>query len=726
MIRNRVPPELWDYGMRWVTETMSLTHTSAGDLEGCIPITHVTGETADISEYLDFGFYDEIWYKDNAGLSPYEPGRWLGVSHRTGGRLMCYHVLTQRGTVISRSKVTNLEKTTASVKDTFIKFDEIIQTKMKGISRGYSSDKPLPDDWADLIEEDEDFREEFQKIYANGDISEADDFTPEVIEDTYMDMEIALPRDSEGPQYARVTKQLRDANGIPIGTANDNPILDTRMYEVEYLDGYMASLAANTIAENLFAQVDEEGNRYVLMDAIADHRVDGSQLKVNEAFIKSSNGGQRRKETTKGWEILIQWKDGSCTWEALKDVKESYPVQLAEYAHQRQISNELAFAWWVPHVLKKRDQIISKVKSKYWQCTHKFGIRIPKTVEEARKLDRENGNTLCWDAICQEMKNVCIAFEEYQGNICDLPPGYQKINCHMIFYIKMGENFRQKARMVAGGHTVETPSSLTYSSVVSRDSVQVALMIAALNDLSVLACDIQNAYLTAPCQEKIWTIAGPEFGPEDVGKTMLVVRALYGLKTSGAAFRAFLAEILHDLGFTPSQADPDFWMRPAIVKENVFRYWEYVLCYVNDVLSISHKPENALKGIQMKYKLKGDKMAEPETYLGAQLSKMDNEQQGDECWTMSSDSYCAAMVKNVEERLQKEGLRLPSKCGTPLQQGYKPELDCTAELKADGMQWYQEMIGSLRWAIEIGGRWMLLKKISDGGFWQNMFSCCCY
>ena len=81
--------------------------------------------------------------------------RWLGVSHRTG-RLMCYHALTQKGTVImSRStvqRVTNLEQTAASVKDTFMKFDKMICIKMKGISRGYIGDKPNPDDWANLIE----------------------------------------------------------------------------------------------------------------------------------------------------------------------------------------------------------------------------------------------------------------------------------------------------------------------------------------------------------------------------------------------------------------------------------------------------------------------------------------------------------------------------------------------------------------------------------------------
>ena len=129
----------------------------------------------------------------------------------------------------------------------------------------------------------------------------------------------------------------------------------------------------------------------------------------------------------------------------------------------------------------------------------------------------------------------------------------------MIFDVKMGENFRRKARMVAGGHQTTTPNTLTYASVVSRDSVRIALTLAALNGLDVFACDIQNAYITAPCREKIFTVAGPEFG-SDCGQIFIITRALYGLKSSGAAFRSFLAEHLHDIGYTPSKADPDVWM----------------------------------------------------------------------------------------------------------------------------------------------------------------------
>ena len=98
------------------------------------------------------------------------------------------------------------------------------------------------------------------------------------------------------------------------------------------------------------------------------------------------------------------------------------------------------------------------------------------------------------------MKNVRVAFEKYYGKKSEITSNYTKINCHLIFDVKMGESFQEKARMVAGGHVTDVPSSITYSSVVSRDSVHIIFMVAALNNLKVLGCNKQNAYLTAPTQ----------------------------------------------------------------------------------------------------------------------------------------------------------------------------------------------------------------------------------
>ena len=220
------------------------------------------------------------------------------------------------------------------------------------------------------------------------------------------------------------------------------------------------------------------------------------------------------------------------------------------------------------------------------------------------------------------MKKVRITFELYEGNVEDLPPGYKEVSCHMIFDVNMGESFRRKTPMAAGGHNTTTPSPLTYSSVVSRERIRIDLTIYALNGLKVLACNIQNEYLTEKRWEKIWNVTGPFFGPEQ-GNVMLVVRTLYGLKSPVAAFRSLLAEQLHGLGYMSSIYELDVWMRPS-VKPGGFMHYEYVLCYVNDVIYISDDPLCTMKGIQDKFKLKGYKIEEPEMYLGEELSNMTN------------------------------------------------------------------------------------------------------
>jgi Reverse transcriptase (RNA-dependent DNA polymerase) len=123
---------------------------------------------------------------------------------------------------------------------------------------------------------------------------------------------------------------------------------------------------------------------------------------------------------------------------------------------------------------------------------------------------------------------------------------------------------------------------------VSRESVCIGLLIAALNDLDVLAANIQGAYLNAPCGEKVYTICGPEFG-KDEGRIGVITKALYGLKTSGFQWHVHLAETLHDMKFKMCAADNDVWYRAA-VKDNSTEYYEYVLVYTDDILAISHAP----------------------------------------------------------------------------------------------------------------------------------------
>jgi hypothetical protein len=270
MTKRRVPARLWDYGIVWVCEIMSLTANSVFSLEGRAPIEQITGETPDISEYLDFSFYDWVWYKDNAGVGDNKCGRWLGVSHRVGN-LMSYWILTISGRVISRTtvqRVTELELATDDLKARCKEYTERITAILKDDQDAVDQDGERQiQDWDDYTEiNDQDFRAAFEKAISDKTVPEEDEvFTPDVFGDPYLNKEVALMRgagDVSDIHYGKVTKRLRDAEGRPIGMACDNPLLDTREYTVEFLDGHSEALSANLIAQNLFSEIDEEGNRH--------------------------------------------------------------------------------------------------------------------------------------------------------------------------------------------------------------------------------------------------------------------------------------------------------------------------------------------------------------------------------------------------------------------------------------------------------------------------------
>jgi hypothetical protein len=706
MIKKRAPKRVWDYGFDWVCETDNVMWNSSRYCQGRTPLEIITGETPDITEYLDFGFYDWVVYRSNAGLGEAELGRWLGVSHRVG-QLMSYWILPASGIPISAvtvQRLTNAEQKTDEWKKRMQEFDDKLESRFNAASSDISNSvrDVNPSHVIDLENEDQEFLDEFNRVIDDETLKHADDIHQSEYgeSDPYLTMELGLARgDDDSLHHARVTKRMKDDEGNPIGTASNNPLLDSRQYEVEFDDGTTEILTANVIAENLLAQVDEEGRHQKMLEEIIDHRVLADAIPKDKGTYKTKYGHERKVRTTKGWEILIQWKDGSTDWVALKDLKESYPVELAKYARDNRIDDEPAFAWWVPFTLRKEKRILSKIKTKYWSRTHKYGIRVPRSVKEAKEIDDENGNTLWMDAVRLEMTNNRVAFEEYEGNPEELV-GYTEITGHMVFDIRLGENFRRKARFCADGHKTGAPASVTYSTVVSRDSVRLILLLAALNDLDVLGADIQNAFLTAPNREKVWIRAGPEFGPEE-GKTFIVVRALYGLKSASFSFRSFAAEKLDSLGFKSSEADPDVWLRPA-VKADGEEYYEYILMYVDDILCVSVDPRTVLKDFESNdFKFKNDKIETPENYLGARLSLKDIN--GHKCWSISSVDYVKVAVQNVEEKLAKSNRVLPStKIQTPMNANYLPEMDGTPELDEDDATYYQELIGVLRWATELG------------------------
>ena len=120
--------------------------------------------------------------------------------------------------------------------------------------------------------------------------------------------------------------------------------------------------------------------------------------------------------------LCVQWHDNLTSWEKLSDLKESYPVNVAEYVVTVGIADQPTFSWWVAHVLKKQDWIIAAVSSGMIKRMHKFGIKVPWTVKEALQFDKENGDTQWLDAIVKEMKAIHIAFKILKDGKNHFPP----------------------------------------------------------------------------------------------------------------------------------------------------------------------------------------------------------------------------------------------------------------------------------------------------------------
>jgi Reverse transcriptase (RNA-dependent DNA polymerase) len=201
-----------------------------------------------------------------------------------------------------------------------------------------------------------------------------------------------------------------------------------------------------------------------------------------------------------------------------------------------------------------------------------FGVEIPHDSKHTRILDQQNQNCKWQDVEYSEIQQLT----EYNfAN--DLGPGdvstlaHKRIRCRMVYAVK--HDSRHKAGFVAGGHLMKDPEDSIYSSVVSIRSLRIVLLAAELNKLELMSADVGNTYLEALTNEKIYFIGGPEFSPFGLeGHTLILYKALYGLKSSGQEWHKVMATTLKAEGFTPSIGDPDVWMH----KHKDQSLWEYI------------------------------------------------------------------------------------------------------------------------------------------------------
>lgn len=693
------PLAFWDYCVERRAAIHNLTPNGLFQLEGRNPYFSVTGQEGDISNLCQFKFYDWVYYREQKADYPLPKeilGRVLGPAKGEGNE-MCQWVVNHHGNVIPRRTVrplTNDEWIRESEVRKRSIFDNLIRVRW-----GTTISPPLPTTNKDFdVYEDDDedalhIPEFDDPVDARG---RALDQQP--LYDRLINIELMLPKDGEYKQ-AKVVGRTMTSDGKVSGTYDENHILNTMLYDVQFHDGDVQEYAANVIAENILNQVDNDGFTTLKLKGIVDHRKSDDAVSTSSMYTTTHNGTKRMRKTTVGWQLLIRWDDGSEQWVPLSVVKECNPVEAAEYAKARGIDGEPAFAWWVPYTLRKRNVIVAAVSARSRRMTHKYGVELPRNVQHAHEIDKANGNDFWGRALKKEMLNIGVAFEVLQERQV-APVGWTKVTGHLIFDVKM--SLERKARWVLDGHLTETPDTIsTYAGVVSRESIRIALTYAALNKLDVWASDIRNAYIQAPSSRKDYIICGPEFGLENVGKVALIRRAVYGGKTAGRDYRNHLRECMDHIGFKSCRADPDVWMREAM-KADGSEYWEFVLLYCDDTLAISDRGEHVIRNeIGRYFELKEESIGPPDIYLGGKLRKVQLAN-GVHAWAFGSSQYVQAAVQNVETYLRDRHLQLPPKALSPLPTGYRPEIDVTLALNTKDAAHYQSLIGILRWIVELG------------------------
>ena len=734
MIRKNVPLRLWCYSLEYSTELSSLMVPNQYRNKGRSGYEIVFGSTPDISEYVEFEFYDYCWYWDTPQSYPHEKkqlGRWLGIAHRVG-QSMVYYIMNSKGSVIARSTVVPFEPSDFDVTETKTRITELDETIKAKIGDYRNATNPGYTDIPDIDDDNLEQQLAFSFDLKESDLNECEaeheaasdparpdmdgaptyDVQSEAF-DKFLGIYVELPGDDgESKVLGRVKNRKRDHNGELIGKSHDNPILNTAVYNVETPDGNIHEYTANIIAENLWDKADDDGYNYNRLYEVIGHRRNDDAIPQENGFYETKTGVKRRVITTKGWDFNVKWESGETSYIALKDIKEHNPVEIAEYVFANKLEKEPAFAWWVRTALKQRDTIISKM-SKRVRKKMKFGIDIPATYEEAVALDKKNGNTLWQDATKKEMGNVEIAFK-FLDDGSKLPIGFKKITCHLIFDVKF--DLTRKARYVGGGHLTQVSPSLSYSSVVSRDSVRIMFLVAALNDLDVKMCDIGNAYLNAETRERLWFRAGKEWGSR-AGCEVIIVRALYGLKSSGAEWKKTFASYIRDtLGYSPCiGADDNVYLR---LEKNELgeEYYSYLVVYVDDVLSIHKDPDKVLNLINRDYRLK-EPPESPKMYLGADISKYeipDDVIGATTCWAMSADSHVKKALEVVQTKLKDDDVYFKGSKKAPehpfSSQSYRPELDTTELCDDEQAQLYQSLIGIMTWLCEIGRIDILTEK----------------
>ena len=631
--RTGAPAYTWFLALLYVC--CVLNHTAIGSLNWRTPLEELTGTTPDISSILMYRFWEPVYFKKHDASFPSDSteqsGRFVGIAEHVGHALTFKVLTDDTNKIIFRSRI----RSAVGTKEANLRIDptpgEVLQA-----DREHDSDQPtLPTfDPSSLV----------GRTFLKPSEEDGQRFRAKILE-------VILQHDQDLADHPDHVRFRCSVNG----------------------DEYEEVLSYNEIINHL--EKDETDLGFWRFKSISGHQ---GPLSRGDDNYKGSR-----------FNVLVEWESGECTYEPLHLIAADDPVTCAVYAKEKGLLEQDGWRRF-KRIANRQTKLIrlmnqAKLRSVRTVPIYKYGYLVPRNHSQAVDIDLRNGNTRWQDSEVTEANQL----DEYdtfvdKGKGAAIPSGYKKIRCHFVYDVK--HDGRHKARLVAGGHLTETPVNSVYSSVVSLKGIRLIIFLAERNSLPIWGTDIGNAYLEAITKEKVCIIAGPEFGPRE-GHLLIIHKALYGLRSSGLRWHERFSDTLRELGFFPSKAEDDIWMRKS---DNIY---EYIASYVDDLCIAAKDPASIIQALEINrgYKLKG---TGPIAYhLGCDYFRDDD------------GTLCFAPRKYIDKMIdsyyQMFGVK-PKPYVSPLEKGDHPELDTSDELNEEGIKKYQSLIGALQWAVTVG------------------------
>ena len=621
-----------------------LHHLASPTLQGICPVQALQGTTPDISFMLHPSFYEPVYYRIDSSepdvnfpsSSNEDKGYWVGFSNSPGDHLT-WRILTEdTHKIIICSGIQSALRTTTN--------QCLASPSGEGTTLPFSIPYPQPSK-------------------------------------NYLPLD---PFDESTPTFEHFVNSQSGEN-------EDNPI-------------HMANIdIPNLLGRSFLFPPEDNGEHHMakIID-IDDHGPPLEDIKFKLKINKGTDAEedpdslfkfrdivahQRPPESTdpdqKGskYNVMVEWESGVVTYEPLTLISKDDPITCAVYAKKHDLLDTTGWKHLKRYARTSKRLIRAVKQSRIRQvrasARYQHGFQVPKDYNDAIRLDKENSNTQWQDAMDLELTQIHeykvfkdTGKAQFHNGKAVTPDGFQK------------------AILVADGHLTKEPVESIYSGVVSLRSLRMFVFLSQLNDLEIWGADVGNAYLEAYTDKKLCIIAGPEF-KELHGHLLIMIKALHGTHSGGARWHDRLFDILHELKFKPSKADPDVWMRP----EPGGTCYEYIAVYVDDLAIAAKDPQAFCNELKKKYNLKLKGVGPHEYHLGCTYKK-------DPHGTLAADPrrYVNKILESYERMFKEK----PRKSRPPLEGGDHPELHTPELCDEHQTNQLQRLVGQLQWLISPG------------------------